>query len=103
MKCSDYLWKRIQLDTVAPKEWSPERIQGEIRVEMQKSGDTVIVNDITNETMNEREVNSIYGRNYKRLNEAYNLNRKSLFVEIVKNQQISDEEWEKLKEETEKE
>lgn len=103
MKCSEYLWKRIQLDTLAPEDWSPERVQGEMRAQMIQTGDTQIINDVTGKPMNEREANSIYGRNYDKLNEAYKMNQKSLFEVIVANQQMSDEEWEKAKEEAEKE
>lgn len=31
MKCSEYLWKRIALDTAAPDEWSPEQVTRELR------------------------------------------------------------------------
>lgn len=97
MKCSEYLWKRIQLDTVMP-DASPERIQGEMRLAMEQNGDPVIVSDTTGAVLTEREANSIYGRNYARLNEAYKLGKKSLFELICTNQQISDDEWEAAKE-----
>lgn len=95
MKCSEYLWKRIQLDTLAPEDWSPERVQGEMRAAM---GNEEILSDTTGEPMSEREANSIYGRNYARLNEAYKLGKKSLFELIAVQQQVSDDEWEAAKE-----
>lgn len=97
MKCSEYLWTRIQLDTAMPKDASPERVQGEMRLAMEQNGDTVIVSDTTGAVLTEQEANSIYGRNYDRLNEAYKLGRKSLFELICTKQQISDDEWEAAK------
>ena len=61
MKCSEYLWKRIALDTAAPDEWSPEQVTRELRAAMTKAGDTAIVSDTTGEPMSERDALSVYG------------------------------------------
>lgn len=99
MKCSEYLWKRIELDSILPEDVSPEQVQGELRLML---GNEKIVSDTTGKNMTEREANSIYGRNYDKLNEAYKMGNKALFEMVVTNQQISDDEWEKAKEEAEK-
>ena len=40
MKCSDYLWKYIDLQARMGKTegWSPERTQGELRLAMEANG-----------------------------------------------------------------
>lgn len=98
MKLSEYLWKRIELDSKLPDDVSPEQVQGELNLIM--NGET-ITSDTTGDVVNEREANSVYGRNYDKLNEAYAMGRKSLFELICVNQQISDDEWEKAKQEAE--
>lgn len=100
MKLSEYLWKRIQFDTLAPKDMSPEEVQGQFRLSL--NGEPV-VSDTTGEVMNDREINSIYGRNMEKLNEAYKMGAKSLFELIAINQQISDDEWQAAKEQAEAE
>lgn len=102
MKLSEYLWKRVQFDTAAPDDWMPERVQGEFRVAMEQAGDTVIVSDRTGAIMHEADANEVYGQHIHQLNEAYKLGYKSLFELIVMKDQIDKEEWEKAKEEAEK-
>ena len=101
MKCSEYLWARCKILEMLPGK-SDLEIDGEMTLMLSKNGD-FIENDATGEKMKDWEANSICGRNSKKLLEAYHLGRKSLFELIATNQQISDEEWEKAKEEAEKE
>lgn len=101
MKCSEYLWARCKMVEMFP-DFPPERIDGEMTAMLARNGD-FIENDATGEKMKDWEANSIFGRNSDKLLEAYHLGRKSLFELIATNQQISDEEWEKAKEEAEKE
>lgn len=101
MKCSEYLWARCKMLEMLPGK-SDLEIDGEMTLMLHKNGD-IIENDATGEKMTDVEANRIFGRNSKKLLEAYHLGRKSLFELIVAHQQISDEEWEKAKEEAEKE
>ena len=101
MKCSEYLWTRCKMLEMLPGK-SDLEIDGEMTLMLHKNGD-IIENDATGEKMTDVEANSIFGRNSKKLLEAYKLGRKSLFELVVINQQISDEEWEKAMEEAEKE
>ena len=101
MKCSEYLWTRCKMLEMLPGK-SDLEVDGEMTLMLHKNGD-IIENDATGEKMTDVEANRIFGRNSKKLLEAYHLGRKSLFELIVANQQISDEEWEKAKEEAEKE
>ena len=93
MKCSEYLWKYIDLQARMGKTegWSPERTQGELRLAMEANGDTRIVSDTTGEAMTEREARSVLGRNEKALWDAYRENKKSLFEGIVCQQLGSDD------------
>ena len=102
MKCSEYLWKYLDLQATNGMGWSPERVQGELRVAMTQNGDTEIVSDTTGEAMTEREARSVLGRNEKDLWEAYKLGSKSIFESICMYQQVSDDEWHKAKEEAQK-
>ena len=92
MKCSEYLWKYIDLQARMGKTegWSPERTQGELRLAM---GNEPIVSDTTGEKMTEREARSVLGRNEKALWGAYRENRKSLFEGIVCQQLGSDDAY----------
>ena len=101
MKCSEYLWARCKMLEMLPGK-SDLEIDGEMTLMLSKNGD-FIENDVTGEKMKDWEANSIFGRNSEKLLEAYHLGRKPLFELIATNQQISDEEWEKAKEEAEKE
>lgn len=101
MKCSEYLWARCKFDDMFP-EFSNARVEGEMTAMLHRNGD-FIVNDATGERMTAREANSIMGRNYMKMMDAYKKGHKSLFVLLAKGQQISDEEWEKAMEEAEKE
>lgn len=102
MKCSDYLWKFIDLQARMGKTegWSPERTQGELRLAM---GNEPIVSDTTGEAMTEREARSVLGRNEKELWGAYREGKRALFDLIVSGQQSSDDAYhaEKAQEGTE--
>lgn len=89
MKCTEYLWKYIDLQNRLTGE-SPERIQGELRLAM---GNETIVSDTTGETMTERDARSVLGRNEKELREAYKENKQSLFEGIVCQQLGSDDAY----------
>ena len=97
MKCSEYLWARCKMLEMLPGK-SDLEIDGEMTLMLHKNGD-IIENDATGEKMTDVEANRIFGRNSKKLLEAYHLGRKSLFELIATNQQISDEEWKKAKKE----
>ena len=97
MKASEYLWKYFELNEEHP-EYSNAQVQGELRLKM---GDEQIVSDTDGAEMSEREALSIYGRNDAMLREAFELGSKKLFALVVENQQMSDDEWQKAKEEAE--
>ena len=97
MKCSEYLWNYFQMNKDHP-EYSNAQVQGELRL---KLGDEKIVSDTDGAELSERDALSIYGRNDEMLREAFNLGSKKLFALVVENQQMSDDEWHKAKEEAE--
>lgn len=97
MKCSEYLWKYVELQRLLKGE-SPERVQGEMRTIL---GQEKIVSDTTGEEMTEREARSVLGRNEHDLRRAYEMGRKVIFTRICEGQQISDDEWEAAKGDTE--
>lgn len=94
MKCSEYLWKRIEMDTNAPDDWSPERVQGEMNLLL--NGEP-IVSDLNGEIMSERDANSVYGRNYDALNKAYAARDRDLFNVICMKQLVADFEYHQQK------
>ena len=98
MKCSEYLWKYVELQNLLKGE-SPERIQGEMRVML---GSEKIISDTTGEEMTEREARAVLGRNERQLRKAYADGLKGVFTQICEGQQISDDEYQKAKEEAEK-
>ena len=87
MKCSEYLWKYVELQRLLKGE-SPERVQGEMRT-------------ILGQEMTEREARAVLGRNEHELRRAYEMGRKGIFTRICEGQQISDDEWEVAKGDTE--
>ena len=93
MKCSEYLWKYLDLQARMGKTggWSPERTQGELRLAMEANGDTRIVSDTTGEKMTEREARSVLGRNEKALWDAYRDGSRARFALIVTGQQVRDD------------
>lgn len=95
MKCSEYLWKYVELQRLLKGE-SPERVQGEMRTIL---GQEKIVSDTTGQEMTEREARSVLGRNEHDLRRAYEMGRKGIFTRICEGQQISDDEWHKAQEE----
>ena len=99
MKCSIYLWNYFTMNKEHP-EYSNAQVQGELRLLL---GDEKIVSDTDGAELSERDALSIYGRNDEMLREAFNLGSKKLFELVVTNQQMSDDEWHKAKEEAEKE
>ena len=105
MKCSEYLWKYIDLQARMGKTegWSPERTQGELRLAMEQNGDTVIESDTTGEKMTEREARSVLGRNEKELWTLYREGSKAKFEALVREQLGSDDAYhaEKAQEGTE--
>lgn len=95
MKCSDYLWNYFRMNEDRP-EYSNAQVQGELRLLL---GEEKIVSDTDGTELSERDALSIYGRNDEMLREAYDLGSKKLFTLVVANQQMSDDEWHKAKEE----
>ena len=100
MKCSEYLWKYLDLQARMGKTegWSPERTQGELRLAMEANGDTRIVSDTTGEAMTEREARSVLGRNERELWAAYREGSRARFDAICGGQQRSDDEHHARKE-----
>ena len=100
MKCSEYLWKYIDLQSRMGKTpgWSPERTQGELRLAMEQNGDTVIESDTTGEKMTEREAKSVLGRNERDLWTLYRENAQVKFDALVREQLGSDDEYHAAKE-----
>lgn len=95
MKASEYLWKYCEMMD-SNEGVSPEQIQGELRLFL---GDEEIIADSNDEVLSEREAKSIFGRNEDKLWEAYHAGNKPLFAALCMYQQVSDDEWQKLKEE----
>lgn len=93
MKCSTYLWNYFTMNKEHP-EYSNAQVQGELRLLL---GDEKIVSDTDGAELSERDALSIYGRNQNMLREAFDLGSKPLFAFVCKQQQVSDDEWQKAK------
>lgn len=107
MKCSEYLWKRLDLMNKLP-DISPEQADGEMLIMMRNNGDTTITADDNGEEMSQREALSVLGRSYRaggksRLIDAYNNGQKSLFELLVTEQNLSDSEYQDAKKKAEEE
>ena len=89
MKCSEYLWKYVELQRLLKGE-SPERVQGEMRTIL---GQEMIVSDTTGQEMTEREARSVLGRNEKALWDAYRDGSRARFALIVTGQQGKDDAY----------
>ena len=98
MKLHDYLWEYIDYQNKNPG-LSDLEAQGHLHEFL---GGREITADSNDERLNEREARSILGRNEKRLREAYEMGSKPLFAAVCMDQQMSDDEWRKAKEEAEK-
>ena len=98
MKVHEYLWGYVDLQAKTGN-MSPEEVQGHMR---QYLGGEQLISDTDGAELSEREALSIYGRNYDRLREAYQEGSKPLFAAVCMYQQMSDDEWQKAKEEAEK-
>ena len=98
MKVHEYLWEYVDLQAKTG-DMSPEEVQGHMR---QYLGGEQLISDTDGAELSEREALSIYGRNYDRLREAYQEGSKPLFAAVCMYQQMSDDEWQKAKEEAEK-
>ena len=92
MKASEYLWKYIDLQHQMEGE-SPEEAQGELRLEMTRTGDTQIVSDTTGEAMSEREARSVLGRNEEDLRTLYLEGNRAKFDALVLEQLGSDDAY----------
>lgn len=102
MKCSEYLWRYIDLMKRMPNA-PTHQVQGELYQAMLTNGDTRIVSDTSGKSMKDWEALSVYGRNEDRLREAYKMGSKSLFELVCKAQITSDDEWKAAKEQAEAE
>lgn len=107
MKCSEYLWKYLSLHKDMG-DITDNEVQGQIRVAMRQNGDTTIISNTTGNPMQEDDALSVLGRattksGRNRLIEAFKAGQKSLFEQLVTNQNMSDDEYHAAKEAAEKE
>lgn len=98
MKCSEFLWKYLDLQSKL-KPISSQEVCGLLGKTMAEHGDTTIVSDTTGEPMAQDDALSVLGRakgkgENNRLLKAFHNNQKSLFEMLVKNQNMSDDEYE---------
>ena len=98
MKCTEYLWKYVDLQATNDQGWSPERTQGEMRAIL---GDEQVENDVTGEAMTERAAKSVLGRNEKALWDAYHTGDKDAFNTLVLDQLKADKTYDDGKPEAE--
>lgn len=105
IKASRWLWEYLSTYDIVEQELgykpSPEENLGRT---YERLGYPTIVSDTNeNETLTQREAQSIYGRNMDLLHEAFNLGSWDLFKFCCKVQQISDDEYHAEKERLEAE
>ena len=99
MKCSEFLWKYVEMGKQNPG-MSPEERQGRTAL-LLPQGES-IVSDTTGEKMTQREVMSVYGRNTKEFLAAYEAGDKAAFATIAFGQQANDDQYHAEKEAAEK-
>ena len=101
MKCSEYLWKYLDLQSHAENLTDIEAA-AQLSMAMAKNGDTTIVSNTTGERMEADEALSVLGRyaqkgGKNKLLDAYHNGQKSLFELLVTNKNLSDDEYEAAK------
>lgn len=97
MKCSEFLWKYLDLQSKLQPISSMD-VCGLLGQTMAENGDTTIVSDTTGKPMAQDDALSVLGRAEgkganNRLLEAYRNGQKSLFEALVVNQNMSDDEY----------
>lgn len=97
MKCSEFLWKYIDLQSKLKPITSME-VCGLLGKTMAENGDTTIVSDVTGEPMSQDDALSVLGFYARRdgegkLMEAYHAGQKSLFEKLVADKNMSTAEY----------
>lgn len=97
MKCSEYLWTRLDFMKMNPG-MNPEQVTGELEIMLTNNNDEIYSNT-TGERMEADEALSVLGRadgkgENNRLLQAYRNGQKALFELLVTKQNMSDDEWE---------
>lgn len=94
MKCSEYLWKRLEMDKEMPEDVQPWEVQAKVRSMLGKDD---IVSDTTGKVMLERDANSVLGRSQKALLARFNAGDREGFDARVIDQLKADDEYEAKK------
>ena len=94
MKCSEYLWKRLEMDKEMPEDVQPWEVQERVRSMLGKES---IVSDTTGKVMPERDANSVLGRSQKALLDRFNAGDREGFDARVIDQLKADDEYEAKK------
>lgn len=97
MKCSEFLWKYLELQSKL-KPISSMEVCGLLGQTMAENGDTTIVSDATGEPMDQDDALSVLGFYARRdgegkLLEAYHAGQKSLFEKLVADKNQSTAEY----------